>query len=65
MVDWTSLHIAAAFNGHQDCVQVLIEGGADASATNNEGQTPLLLAAQKYLFSDYRSVIIINCAFKI
>ena len=44
--EWTTLHLAAA-NGHQDCVQILIEWGADASVTNKNGQTPVLLAAQR------------------
>ena len=39
-----SLHLAA-LNGHRDCVQFLIEEGADVSVTTNNRQTPVLLAA--------------------
>ena len=49
---WTLLHLAAE-SGHQDCVQLLIDEGADVSVITNEGQTPVLLAARRYFKETY------------
>lgn len=40
----TPLHIAA-FNGHHDCVHLLVSWGADVNAPTSEGCTPLHYAA--------------------
>ena len=39
----TPLH-SAAWNGHRDVIEVLLEGGAEPNARNNRGETPLYLA---------------------
>ena len=41
-----ALH-AAAYQGHEDMVQVLLLAGADLEAVDNDGTTPLYLAAQQ------------------
>ena len=41
-----ALH-AAAYQGHEDMVQVLLSAGADLEAAGNDGTTPLYLAAQQ------------------
>ena len=41
-----ALH-AAAYQGHEDMVQVLLSAGADLEAVGNDGTTPLYLAAQQ------------------
>ena len=41
-----ALH-AAAYQGHEDIVQVLLSAGADLEAAGNDGTTPLYLAAQQ------------------
>ena len=41
-----ALH-AAAYQGHEDMVQVLLSAGADFEAAGNDGMTPLYLAAQQ------------------
>ncbi len=38
------LHTAAVF-GHLEAVQALVQAGADVNARNNDGATPLLVAA--------------------
>ena len=43
-VDWTPLHHAAA-NGHAECVEILLQHGADHRACDTEGATPLHYAA--------------------
>ena len=40
----TPLH-SAAWNGHRDVIEALLEGGADPDARNNRRETPLYLAA--------------------
>ena len=40
---WTPLHLAA-WVGNQDAVRALLERGADASASNSDGHTPVDLA---------------------
>lgn len=42
---WTPLHYAA-FEGHQDVCEALLEAGARIEETDNEGKAPLVLAAQ-------------------
>lgn len=41
----TALHLAA-LNGYARVVQLLVEYGADVNATNNKGETPLMVAVQ-------------------
>jgi ankyrin repeat protein len=41
---WSALH-AAAFKGHVQVVQILLEHNADINAQNNRGEVPLHLAA--------------------
>ena len=41
-----ALH-AAAYQGHEEMVQVLLSAGADFEAAGNDGTTPLYLAAQQ------------------
>ncbi len=41
----TALH-RAAWQDHVDCVQVLLDAGADTDLQDNQGRTPFLLAAQ-------------------
>ena len=41
-----ALH-AAAYQGHEDMVQVLLSAGADLEAAGNDGMTPLYLAAHQ------------------
>jgi ankyrin repeat protein len=43
---WTALH-AAALNGDQEMVEVLLQHGADPRAQNDEGKTPSNLAEEK------------------
>ncbi|MCJ1273712.1 hypothetical protein MMC21_001505 [Puttea exsequens] len=42
----TALH-AAAFQGHEEMVQILLQAGADLEAAGNDGLTPMYLAAQR------------------
>eukprot|EP01045_Picozoa_sp_COSAG04_P008881 COSAG04_NODE_501_length_13363_cov_9.158137_9_plen_1203_part_00 len=42
----TSLHLAAAGNGHLECVRLLVVAGADRAKRNREGQTALELAQE-------------------
>jgi ankyrin repeat protein len=42
----TPLH-AAAFRGHEEMVQMLLDAGADIEATGNDQVTPMYLAAQQ------------------
>lgn len=42
---WTPLHYAA-FEGHHDVCEALLEAGARIDETDNEGKAPLALAAQ-------------------
>ena len=42
----TALH-AAAYQGHEEVVQLLLQAGADLEATGNDGLTPMYLAAQR------------------
>ena len=37
--------IMAAYNGHQNCVKLLIESGADPTRSDKKGGTPLHYAA--------------------
>ena len=46
LIKWTPLHIAA-FHGNETCVKWLLEHGADATAQDIDGNTPLMLAKQK------------------
>ena len=39
--------ILAAYKGHQNCVKLLIESGADPTRSDKEGVTPLHCAALK------------------
>ncbi len=41
----TALHWAAT-NGHYECVQELLAGGANLEAKTSLGQTPLMMAAR-------------------
>lgn len=41
---WTALH-AAAYNGHKKLVAYMLTNGANANAQDNDGNTPLHLAA--------------------
>lgn len=50
------MHYAAA-NGHQDCITLLIEAGADVNATDEYGGTPLHLSSEKG-FTDCISVLV-------
>ena len=43
---WTPLH-SAAFHGHKDVVQLLLDRGSDPNKANVGGQTPLHYAAMK------------------
>src|SRR5437763_9378021 len=43
---WTALH-KAAFNGHMEIMELLMEGGADTKAESSFRSTVLHLAAQK------------------
>ncbi|KAK7112771.1 G patch domain and ankyrin repeat-containing protein 1 homolog [Littorina saxatilis] len=43
---WTA-SMAAAFEDHQDVLQILVEAGADLTVVNAQGQTALTLAQQK------------------
>lgn len=45
LIGVTALHLAAE-NGHLDCVNALIQAGADVNSERNDGMTPYLLAAQ-------------------
>ena len=42
----TALH-AAAYRGHEEMVQILLQAGADLEAAGNDGLTPMYLAAQR------------------
>lgn len=42
----TALHAAVQVRGHNDVVELLLAEGAEVSATNSKGDTPLHLAAQ-------------------
>ncbi|XP_020906516.1 cortactin-binding protein 2 [Exaiptasia diaphana] len=42
----TPLH-KAALNGHEDCVKLLIERGADVNFADKQGRTPMFLAWEK------------------
>ena len=42
----TALH-AAAYQGHDEMVEVLVQAGADLEAAGNDGLTPMYLAAQQ------------------
>lgn len=42
----TALH-AAAYQGHEEMVEVLLQAGADLEAAGNDGLTPMYLAAQQ------------------
>jgi ankyrin repeat protein len=44
--DWTALH-RAADEGHEETAAFLLDQGANATATDRYGQTPLMLACQK------------------
>lgn len=46
MLDKTALMISAEM-GHLECVQILLENGADTIATDNCGDTPLIAAVRK------------------
>lgn len=41
----TALHFAA-IRGQDECISILVQGGADVNATDSEGNTPLLAAAK-------------------
>ena len=43
----TSALISAAHNGHLDCMQVLVEAGADVNQTEILSHSPLTLAAER------------------
>lgn len=43
---WTPLHYAA-FEGHIDVCEALLEAGAKVDETDNDGKGPLMLAAQE------------------
>jgi ankyrin repeat protein len=43
---WMPVHVAA-FNGHTEIVQLLIESGCDIHGASNIGQTPLHLSSKK------------------
>ncbi|KAK9700484.1 Ion transport protein [Popillia japonica] len=47
--DLTALHLAAE-GGYVECIEVLLEKGADTNAKNHRGQTPLHLAARAQAF---------------
>ena len=40
MYSWTTLHIAARYNGNPAIVEALLEAGAEATARDNPGKTP-------------------------
>ena len=41
----TAVH-AAAFNDHVECLQLLLRRSASADVPDNQGQTPLMMAAK-------------------
>jgi ankyrin repeat protein len=43
---WRPLHLAAA-NANLDSIKALVAQGAEVSAANNEGKTPLAVATEK------------------
>ena len=43
---WRPLHLAAA-NNNLDAIRALVAQGADVTASNSEGKTPLSLAEEK------------------
>jgi ankyrin repeat protein len=43
---WTPIHLSS-YNGHLGIVELLLEGSADAHASNDEGQTPYQLAVRQ------------------
>ena len=52
----TPMHFAA-FNGHVEIIQLLVENGANHNLLNFEGKTPhdLALAQEQYEAADYLS----------
>lgn len=53
---WYPLHVAARA-GHEKCVEVLLEHGAEVDCKTKTGYTPLMLAAEKGHKKTFRSLL--------
>ncbi|WP_024468464.1 ankyrin repeat domain-containing protein, partial [Treponema pedis] len=53
----TPLHVAVRIGMEDNILQQLIEAGADINERNKKGQTPLILAIERNLVNQVKSLI--------